>query len=64
MRPSSPIALVTGPVTGSYAGDSDSLEGMSVEVLVTSSAALTWRQASKQSSRVGAAHGVADRFSA
>ena len=52
------------PVTGSYAGDSDSLEGMSVEVLVTSSAALTWRQASKQSSRVGAAHGMADRFSA
>ena len=54
----------TAPVSGTYAGNSDSLEGMSVEVLVTSSAALSWPQASKQSSSVGAAHGVADRFSA
>ena len=45
------------PVSGCYAGNSDALESMSVEVLVTSSAAPAWRQASEQSSRVGAANG-------
>ena len=45
------------PVSGSYAGNSDALESMSVEVLVTSSAAPAWRQTSEQSSRVGAANG-------
>ena len=45
------------PVSGCYAGNSDALESMSVEVLVTSSAAPAWRQTSEQSSRVGAANG-------
>ena len=44
------------PVSGSYAGNSDALESMSVEVLVTSSAAPAWRRTSEQSSRVGAAN--------
>ncbi len=51
------------PVSGAYVGNSDAPESMSVEVLVTSSAAPSWPQTSKQSSRVGAL-GRADRFSA
>jgi len=49
------------PVSGTYAGSSDALEGMTVEVLVTSSAAPAQHQELEQSLRV--AHG-ADRFSA
>ena len=52
------------PVSGTYAGASDALEGMAVEVLVTSSSAPAWRRGSERSSSVGAAHDGASRFSA
>jgi len=48
------------PVSGTYAGKSDALESMAVEVLVTSSAEPAQRQTSEQSSRIGAARGRAD----
>ena len=51
------------PVSGTYAGNSDALEAMAVEVFVISSAEPAWRQTSEQSSRIGAAHGGADRVS-
>lgn len=51
------------PVYGTYAGTSDALVGMAVEVLVTSTAAPVQRQASEQSSSVGLAFSGADRFS-
>jgi len=51
------------PVSGTYAGNSDALAGMAVEVLVTSTAAPLQRQASEQSSSVGLAFSGADRFS-
>ncbi len=43
------------PVSGTYGGNTDALDSMAVEVLVTSSAA--GRQTSEQSSRIGAANG-------
>src|SRR5271166_5685580 len=46
------------PVSGSYAGDSDSLEGMSVEVLVTSNAAPAQRHELEQSWRSGSLLGL------
>ena len=52
------------PVSGSYAGNADALEGMEVEVLVTSSSAPARRRDPEQSSRVGAAHDGADRVPA
>ncbi len=52
------------PVSGAYAESSDALESMSVEVLVTSCATPSWRQASGQSSCIGAAPGRADCLSA
>jgi len=52
------------PVSGSYAGNTDALEGMEVEVLVTSSSAPARRRGSEQSSSVGAAHDGASRSSA
>ena len=51
------------PVSGTYAGNSDALLGMAVEVLLTSTAAPTQRQASEQSSSVDLAFSGADRFS-
>jgi Bacterial transglutaminase-like N-terminal region len=52
------------PVSGSYAGNTDLLEAMAVEVLVTSSSAPARRRGSEQPSSVGAAHDGAIRFSA
>ncbi len=52
------------PVSGAYVGNSDAPESMSVEVLVTSSAAPSWPQTARQYSQVGAALGRADRLSA
>jgi transglutaminase-like putative cysteine protease len=62
-----PVAVVrdirqAAPVSGTYAGNSDSLEGMSVAVIVTSSAAPARRQELEQSWSV--AHWEASRFSA
>src|SRR5271166_7169996 len=51
------------PVSGTYAGNSDALEGMAVKVLVTSTAAPAQRQGSEHSSSVGLAFSGADRFS-
>jgi transglutaminase-like putative cysteine protease len=51
------------PVSGTYAGNSDALEGMSVEVLVTSSSAPAWLQTPEQSLRMGSAHAKRDCFS-
>ena len=50
------------PVSGTYAGSSDALVGMAVEVLVTSTAAPVGRQASEQLSSVGLAFSGAARF--
>jgi transglutaminase-like putative cysteine protease len=52
------------PVSGAYAGSSDALESLSVEVLVTSSAAPSWSRSSEQSSRVSTPNGGDERFSA
>jgi len=51
----------TAPVSGAYAGSSDALESMSVEILVTSSAAPSSPQSNLG---VSAAPDGADRFSA
>jgi len=52
------------PVAGSFVGNSDAFEGMTVEILVTSNAARAGNRGFETASSVGGARREADRFRA